>query len=203
VGIVFYQSDVTMPYAMPRMPDLENAVLKFLVHKIKTEQAYAEKETVQYYSEIAGVYSYLRETMGAISLEPLKFSTLFRQLEWLDILVGREEKVEADIEQRVERKVIDIFERIEQVFSIYVDEYLQRKRFLILTTNEKYEDELMDRLLITERDVRLQFKHIPLSFEYIPKLVETLGQVLNPNARLIWSRTLDGIPTSSFAASTT
>lgn len=197
-----YRTDVTKP-AMPWIRDLENAVFKFLLGRSTTEQVHSEKETVRYYSEIAGLYSYLRETMSAISSEPLKFSTLFRQLEWLDMLAGREEEVEADIEQRVERKVIDTFERIEQVFSIYTDEYLQRKRFLILTTNEKYDDDLMDRLLIAERDIRLQFKDIPISFEYIPKLVEALSQVLNPHAGLIWSRSLDGIFTSSFATSAT
>lgn len=121
-------------------------------------------------------------------------------IRWFEFATRGEEE---SSEFRVERKVIGIFEGIKQVFSIYTDEYLQRKRFLILTTNEKYDDELMGRLLIAERDIRLRFKHVPLSFEYIPKLVEALGQVLNPNAKLIWSRSLDVISTSSFAASTT
>ena len=127
---------------------------------------------------------------------PLNSGALIR---WVEFSTRGEEE---SSEFRVERRVIGIFEEIKQVFSIYTDEYLQRKRFLILTTNEKYDDELMERLLISERHVRLQFKDIPLSFEYIPKLFEALGQVLNPNTKLIWSRSLDGVPTSSFKTST-
>lgn len=121
-------------------------------------------------------------------------------IRWLDLSTKGEDE---NIEFRIERKVIGIFEGIEQVFSIYTDEYLQRKRFLILTVNEKYDDQLMNRLLIAERDIRLQFKHVPLSFEYIPRLIESLAQVFNPDVKLIWSRSLDGVSTSSFASSTT
>lgn len=121
-------------------------------------------------------------------------------IRWVDLSTKGEEE---SSEFRIERKVIGTFEGIGQVFSIYTDEYLQRKRFLILTTNEKYDDELMDRLLVAERDVRLQFKDVPLSFEYIPRLIESLGQIFNPNVRLIWSRNLDGVSTGSFTTSTT
>jgi len=121
-------------------------------------------------------------------------------IRWVDLSTKGEEE---SSEFRIERKIIGTFEGIGQVFSIYTDEYLQRKRFLILTTNEKYDDELMDRLLVAERDVRLQFKDVPLSFEYIPRLIESLDQIFNPNVRLIWSRNLDGVSTGSFTTSTT
>ncbi len=121
-------------------------------------------------------------------------------IRWVDLSTKGEEE---SSEFRIERKIIGTFEGIGQVFSIYADEYLQRKRFLILTTNEKYDDELMDRLLVAEREVRLQFKDVPLSFEYIPRLIESLDQIFNPNVRLIWSRNLDGVSTGSFTTSTT
>lgn len=121
-------------------------------------------------------------------------------IRWVDLSTKGEEE---SSEFRIERKIIGTFEGIGQVFSIHTDEYLQRKRFLILTTNEKYDDELMDRLLVAERDVRLQFKDVPLSFEYIPRLIESLDQIFNPNVRLIWSRNLDGVSTGSFTTSTT
>lgn len=207
-----FRSNVTEPYIPWRLRrgDIENAIFKIFSETSLNalREVAAGKEATQYLraaqvSQCSKAIDLLNrqltttlETMWE-EVFSLNSGTLIR---WVEFSTKGEEETS---EFRIERKVIGIFEGIEQVFSIYTDEYLQRKRFLVLTTNEKYDDELMNRLLIAERDIRLQFKDVPLSFEYIPKLLEPLGQVLNPNARLIWSRSLDGISTSSFATSTT
>jgi len=205
-------SSVTEPYTPWRLrrEDVENTTFKMFSEILLNvfKEAVAGKEATPYL-RTEGV-DQCREAINlldqqlATALEAMweeSFSLNSGALiRWVDLSTKGEEE---SSEFRIERKVIGTFEGIGQVFSIYTDEYLQRKRFLILTTNENYDDELMDRLLISERDIRLQFKNTPLSFEYIPKLLDALGQVLNPNVRLIWSRSLDGISTSSFATSTT
>lgn len=206
------RSNVTEPYIPWRLKrgDIENTIFKILAETslIVFREVATGKEVTQYPSvEKVSQYSMAIDALVrqlGTSLESMQEEILSLDssalIKWIDLSAkGKEEGGEFPIE----RRVIGVFGGIEQVFSIYTDEYLERKRFLILTTNEKYDDELMNRLLIAERDIRLQFKDVPLSFEYIPKLLDALGQVLNPNVKLIWSRSLDGISTSSFATSTT
>ncbi len=207
-------STVTQPYTPWRLrrEDVENTTFKMFSEILLNafKEVTAGKEVTQYLGvekvkqcskAIDLLDRQLVTTLEAMWEEvfSLNSGTLIR---WVEFSTKAEEE---SSEFRIERKVIGIFEGIEQVFSIYSDEYLQRKRFLILTTNEKYDDELMNRLLISERNVRLQFKDVPLSFEYIPRLTEfeSLAQIFNPDVKLIWSRSLDGISTSSFATSTT
>jgi hypothetical protein len=206
------RSNVTEPYIPWRLKrgDIENTIFKILLETslIVSTEVVTGKEVTQYLSvEKVSQYSMAIDALVrqlGTSLEGMQEEILSLDssalIKWIDLSAKGEEE---DREFPIERRVIGVFEGIEQVFSIYTDEYLGRKRFLVLTTNEKYDDELMNRLLVAERDIRLQFKDAPLSFEYIPKLLDALGQVLNPNVRLIWSRSLDGISTSSFATSTT
>jgi len=204
-------STVTEPYTLWRLrrEDVENTTFKMfseILLNIFKEAVAGNEATPCFRTEEV---NQCREAINLLERRPTTLETMWEEvfplnsgalIRWVEFSTKGEEE---SSEFRVERRVIGIFEEIRQVFSIYTDEYLQRKRFLILTTNEKYDDELMERLLISERHVRLQFKDIPLSFEYIPKLFEALGQVLNPNTKLIWSRRLDGVPTSSFETSTT
>jgi hypothetical protein len=206
------KSNVTESYIPWRLRrgDIEDTLFKIILEtwlNVLKREATAGKEAAQYLKadeirrclEPIDLFNrQLTTTLETMQEEvfPLDSGTLIR---WLEFST----KAEESSEFRIERRVIGVFEGIEQVFSIYTDEYLGRKRFLVLTTNEKYDDELMNRLLVAERDIRLQFKDAPLSFEYIPKLLDALGQVLNPNVRLIWSRSLDGISTGSFTTSTT
>jgi len=206
------RSNVTEPYIPWRLKrgDIKNTIFKILSETslIVSREGATGKEVTQYLSvEKVSQYSMAIDALVrqlGTSLEGMQEEILSPDssalIKWIDLSAKGEEESR---EFPIERRVIGVFGGIEQVFSIYTDEYLERKRFLILTTNEKYDDELMNRLLIAERDIRLQFEDVPLSFEYIPKLLDALGQVLNPNVRLIWSRNLDGISTSSFATSTT
>jgi len=205
-------SSVTEPYTPWRLrrEDVENTTFKMFSEILLNvfKEAVAGKEATPYLRT-----EEVDQCLEAIKLLDQQLVTALEAMweesfslnsgaliRWVDLSTKGEEE---SSEFRIERKVIGTFEGIGQVFSIYTDEYLQRKRFLILTTNEKYDDELMDRLLVAERDVRLQFKDVPLSFEYIPRLIESLDQIFNPNVRLIWSRNLDGVSTGSFATSTT
>ena len=207
-----FRSNVTEPYVPWRLRrgDMEKTIFKILSETPLNafREVTAGREVTQHLGtdevrQCSKAIGLLYSQLMAI-LEPMweEFFSLSSGalIRWIDLSTkGGEESSEFHIE----RKVIGVFEGIEQVFSIYTDEYLQRKRFLILTTNEKYDDELMNRLLVAERDIRLKFKDVPLSFEYIPRLIECLGQISNPDVRLIWSRSLDGVSTSSSATSTT
>lgn len=202
------RSDVTEPYIPWRLrrEDMEKTIFKIFSETPLNalREVTGGKGVTQYLGaekvrDINALYCQLMTTSEPMREEVVSLSA-GALIRWVDFLTKGEEE---SSELHIERKVIVVFEGIEQVFSIYTDEYLQRKRFLILTTNEKYDDELMNRLLTSERDIRLQFNSVPLSFEYIPKILDALGQVLNPNVRLIWSRSLDGVSTSAFATSTT
>jgi len=94
-------------------------------------------------------------------------------------------------ETALELDVVKLFKEITDVQSIYTDEYLNRKRFLILTSNEKYDDTLMDQLLSVERELRLSHAEIAASFVYVPKLWESADEIVPRDSKLIYERGYD------------
>ena len=103
----------------------------------------------------------------------------------------------------LELDVAKFFKEIPDVQSIYTDEYLNRKRFLILTSNEKYDDTLMDQLLSVERELRLSHAETATSFVYIPKLVESADEIVPGDSKLIYERGYDVKSVGPFVASGT
>jgi len=112
-------------------------------------------------------------------------------------------EAEFEPETVLELNVAKLFKEIPDVQSIYTDEYLNRKRFLILTSNEKYDDALMDRLLSVEQDLRISHAEVPASFVYIPRLLESEDGIVRRDSRLIYERGSDVKSISSFVASGT
>lgn len=94
-------------------------------------------------------------------------------------------------ETALELDVAKLFKEIPDVQSIYTDEYLNRKRFLILTSNEKYDDTLMDQVLSVERELRLSHAETATSFVYIPKLLESADEIVPRDSKLIYERGYD------------
>lgn len=105
--------------------------------------------------------------------------------------------------QILELVVVKEFKAVDEVLSIYSDEYRDEIRFTTMTSNETYDDELMSHLLEIERSIRLVFRNSPLCFEYIPALCDSFEEVLPRHARLIYRRGESAITTGSFMASST
>lgn len=106
-------------------------------------------------------------------------------------------------ETTLELDVAKLFKEIPDVQSIYADKYLNRKRFLILTSNEKYDDALMDKLLSVEHELRLSHAEIAASFVYIPKLLESADEIVSRDSEIIYERGYDVIFVGSLMASGT
>lgn len=110
---------------------------------------------------------------------------------------------ECEIETALELDVAKLLKEITDVQSIYTDEYLSRKRFLILTSNEKYDDTLMDQLLSVERELRISHAETATSFVYIPKLLESPDEIVPRDSKLIYERGYDVKSVGTFVASGT
>lgn len=105
--------------------------------------------------------------------------------------------------QILELTVVKDFKAVDEVLSVYSDEYRDETRFTIMTSNETYDDELMSHLLEIERSIRLVFRNSPLCFEYIPALCDSFEEVLPRHARLIYRRGESAVTIGSLMASST
>lgn len=105
--------------------------------------------------------------------------------------------------QILELVVVKEFKAVDEVLSIYSDEYRDEIRFTIMTSNETYDDELMSHLLEIEHSIRVGFRNAPLCFEYIPALYDSFEEVLPRHARLIYRRGESAVTTGSLMASST
>lgn len=106
-----------------------------------------------------------------------------------------------DSEIQMEVDVAEEFKRVDEVVSIHSDEYMGRKRFLILLSKEKYDDALMGQLLSIEYDLRTKHSDLPASFVYLPRLFESPDEVMPQTAKLIYERDYDVFVASPFMAS--
>ena len=96
-------------------------------------------------------------------------------------------------ETTLELDVAKLFKEMPDVQSIYTDKNLNRKRFLIMTPNGKYDDALMDKLLSIEHELRLSHTEIAASFVYIPKLLESADEIVSRDSKLLYERGYDVI----------
>jgi len=106
-----------------------------------------------------------------------------------------------DPEAIIELEVVQQFKKVAQVQSIYTNTYMRRKQFLILTSNQKYDDQLMDQLLSIEYEFHLA--QIQARFVYIPRLFESPSEVVPRESKLIYERDLDVIIHSPLASGQT
>ena len=108
-----------------------------------------------------------------------------------------------DPETVLELEVVKQFKTLTEVQSIYTDRYLDRKQFLVFTSNERYDDLLMDRLLLIERGLRLSHRKLPASYVYIPRLYQSPREIVPHESKLIYERDWNVILTRPFEASQT
>lgn len=97
-------------------------------------------------------------------------------------------EVEHDRATELESKVAKNFKGVPEVEAIYVDLYLDSRRFQILTSNSKYDDELMEKLLAIEYELKIAYRDITTSFEYIPRIYENINEIVSSRSKLIYRR---------------
>ena len=93
-----------------------------------------------------------------------------------------------DRETELESEVAKKFKGVLEVEAIYVDLYLDSRRFQILTSNSKYDDELMEQLLAIEYEMKIAYRDITTSFEYIPRIYENTNEIVSSRSKLIYRR---------------
>ena len=106
-----------------------------------------------------------------------------------------------DPETELELEVAKHFKDVAEVQLICTDKYLGLKRFIIFTSNEQYNDELLDQMLTIEQNLRLSSTTIAASFVYIPKLIKSPYDVINKDSKVIYERDHNVSLASSSSAS--
>jgi len=106
-----------------------------------------------------------------------------------------------DRQTEFELEVVKKFKDVPEVEAIYLDLYLERKGFQILTSNDKYDDDLMDKLLAVECDIKFLHRDTLASFEYIPHIYEQTNEVIRSGSKLIYKRGYDVVLVSALMAS--
>ena len=91
-------------------------------------------------------------------------------------------------EEELKNKIINAFKQINEVESIYVQKYTYEWKVIILLSNEKHDDELMDRLLDIEYDLQNRDEDPLLDFSYIPKIYNNKWDILHPSSLPIFER---------------
>jgi hypothetical protein len=80
------------------------------------------------------------------------------------------------------------FRRVKEVKSIYVQKYGEELQIFVLVSVEKYDDDLMDKLLDMEYDIRKRFPELVFEFFYPPANVSEKKDFIHPQAECIFSR---------------
>ena len=91
-------------------------------------------------------------------------------------------------EEELKNNIVNAFKQIDEVESIYVQRYTYEWKVIILLSNEKHDDELMDRLLDIEYDLQNRDEDPLLDFSYIPKIYNNKWNILHPSSLLIFER---------------
>ena len=112
---------------------------------------------------------------------------------------GAERDRGTELESRVAKK----FKDVPEVEAIYVDLYLDSKRFQILTSNSRYDDELMEKLLAIEFELKIEYRDITTSFDYIPRIYKSISEIVSGRSKLIYRRGYNVVFVGSFVAGAT
>lgn len=88
----------------------------------------------------------------------------------------------------IELIIANAFKDIDEVRAIYTQKYRQELQVIVLLSIEKYDDNLMYKLLNIEYDLQKENRDPLLAFSYIPKVYINKREVLHPNASLIFER---------------
>jgi hypothetical protein len=93
-----------------------------------------------------------------------------------------------DLERLALYEIAKKFRRVKEVKSIYVQRYGEELQIFILVSVEKYNDDLMDKLLDMEYDIRKMFPELVFEFFYPPARVSEKKDFNHPQAECIFSR---------------
>lgn len=88
----------------------------------------------------------------------------------------------------IELIIANAFKDIEELTAIYIQRYRQELQVIVLLSIERYDDELMYKLLNIEYDLQKENRDPLLAFSYIPKVYINKRDILHPNALLIFER---------------
>lgn len=88
----------------------------------------------------------------------------------------------------IELIIANAFKDIDEVTAIYTQRYRQELQVIVLLSIERYDDNLMYKLLNIEYDLQKENRDPLLAFSYIPKVYINKRDILHPNALLIFER---------------
>jgi hypothetical protein len=91
-------------------------------------------------------------------------------------------------EEELELEVVKRFKGLDEVKLIYVDTYMESKIFKIFTSNTRYDDELMDKLLEIEFELRSIYRDSFPRFEYIPRIYNSIDEIVRKGSKLMYKR---------------
>jgi len=152
----------------------------FWVHVVKEDYALAVVAT----DEI--IDAQYAESWSKNSIERLLYC-------FAEPLASKEEELELEVAKR--------FKGLDEVELIYVDVYMEDKRFKIFTSNTRYDDQLMDRLLEVECDLKSMYRDSLPRFEYVPRIYDRIDEVIRKGSKLIYRRGYHVVFSSSSLAS--
>jgi len=94
----------------------------------------------------------------------------------------------AEKDEELELEIAKKFKELDEVELIYVDTYMESKRFKIFTSNTRYDDQLMDKLLEIEFEFKSIYRDSFPRFEYIPRIYDSVSEIVRKGSKLIYRR---------------
>jgi hypothetical protein len=104
---------------------------------------------------------------------------------WLQSYFKQEQKPE-ELEQQALFYIVHKFSKIERVKSIYVQRYRRELQIFVLLLVDKYDADLMDKLLDIEYEIRKMFPDIVFQFFYPPAGISEKKDFIHPQAECIY-----------------
>lgn len=93
--------------------------------------------------------------------------------------------------EEAESEVIRLFCAVEKVLKIYSSQYDESAvHFQILTSNNKYDRDLMMKMLDLEYELGHNYKDIALSFDYIPKVYDYEKDIVVKYSKCIYKKNI-------------
>lgn len=87
-----------------------------------------------------------------------------------------------------ELSIAIMLKNIKEVTAIYTQRYRSELQIIVFLNTEKYDNELMYKLLDIEYMLHNQFRDPLLAFSYIPKVQTNIREIIHPSAKLIYER---------------
>jgi hypothetical protein len=152
-----------------------------------TTQPVEEQESKQFISP--WVISWICNKILHFIVEEQKISILDIQKEYYFSPIGPflEYKQEHQkLEQLALYIIVQKFKKIERVKSIYVQRYRRELQIFVLLLVDKYDADLMDKLLDIEYEIRKMFPDIVFQFFYPPAGISEKKDFIHPQAECIY-----------------